>query len=204
MTDSDRYRLAWLSARRRAATVTEVLEALATDVADLPITLILDEQRETVRWDHPDVEEVREGVGAQHNHDLLLGRTVHPDRDVHRCRRYPDTEFVHSTGPCTDPLEAEPVQDTTGHPRHTDDLRPPSILLGTDAGGRRLFDDTRPWWLCHRTGLVHVEGPCILRTNPLDLRAGVGPIEVTSAVRSALTDPRAKPTHEVTLRGDDL
>lgn len=152
-----RFRTAWLSARRRAARVTEVLEAL--DDAH---------------------------GGDPHNDDLLVGKTVHPQRVVAACRRYPDGELVHGAGPCTDPLEADPDDNPAGHPRHTNDLREPSILVREDAGGRPLFPADRPWWLCHRTGLVHTEGPCVLRDDPLDLRAGTGPQVITPTVRANL------------------
>lgn len=121
-----RLRLAWLSARRRAGRLASVLDD------GPPLTLVLDEHRETVRWEQ---------------------------------------------------------DDPIGHPRHTDDLRAPSVLTGHDAGGRPYFDQTRPWWLCHRTGLVHTEGPCVLRTDPLDLRAGQGPIILTADVRARLEAP---------------
>lgn len=145
-----RYRLAWVHARTRAMVTRLLLDQYADRDTPVPLTLVLDEEAETVRWDQPG-------------------------------------------DPATDLEEA-------ADPRHALDLRPPSILTGTDAGGRPLFSSTRPWWLCHRTGLIHTEGPCILRTNPLDLREGQGPIDLTPEVRTNLEERNATPAHIVTIR----
>lgn len=181
-----RLRLAWLSARRRAAEATASLDAefrgVDPDHVD-PITAI---QREA----------------QAHAADLVLVASIR-DRNrptpIHTCAQYDHqtgrADFVHTTGPCTldqpTPV-AEPVEDTASHTRHTNDLREPSILLKTHPDGRPYFDQTRPWWLCHTTGLVHTEGPCILRTDPLDLRGGTGPIDLTDDVRATLFGAQAR------------
>lgn len=132
VTRPNRFRLAWLSARRRAQRYAEILEDQLEETGHVPITLVLDETNGTVTW-------------------------------------APD------------------------NPDHTNDLHPPSTLLGRDGGGRPYFDQARPWWLCHVTGLVHFEGPCILRTDPADLRFGSGPIHLTPDVRATITANR-RPT----------
>lgn len=103
---SARYRMAWLSARRRAQQAGTALDLYA----DQPVpVLVLDETRETVTWDSPTSDPAADLRTAGHNIDLdSHTRLVESARRQHRdvTPSWPchvpavPPSLVHTDGPC--------------------------------------------------------------------------------------------------------